>query len=265
MASRLFALLDFLGCSSLMGPESDGTGPGTSLFLDVLSSARAKSPTDAPAVWLVTDSILVYDADPVPNAINFRSERIRLESFVWLCAMLVRESILRIDGHAQRPLRGAITCGEALVGPLGPLMAGSGAALCAAGRAVAEAHIWERSQKWIGSSVSPQSLPALQTDYSDQLPSVLRQNLLVEWEVPTPGGYVKTLAVNYVDSETAQRLQTTLRHVLDSSLGPEERRKYQESLRFIDELVAKRRFMQSLPDGVGFSEARFGDLADASI
>lgn len=76
------------------------------------------------------------------------------------------------------------------------------------GSAVASAVSWEKKQKWFGVSTDREFERAVLTsELRSQLGEFKKKNYLIEYDVPTDEGLIKTLAVNFIQESCIKKIK----------------------------------------------------------
>jgi hypothetical protein len=104
------------------------------------------------------------------------------------------------------------------------------------GEPIVKASKWERNQKWVGASLVPGSLAGIPSEWRRALDNLQKANLLIEWNVPTSEGLVRTSAVNYVSGMSADILLKVLNESVERAAHPRVAAKYLAAREFVSHI-----------------------------
>lgn len=223
MHNGLFGMLDVLGFAKFN--ETQGLDEVVAYYerlIKNVTNLTALSAMFAPESFVISDTICVTPTNQLHLCDN--------GTFFLYLSMLLNHSCKNLYNGRMLPLRGAVSFDEYLFDAQRKIFLG---------KAISSAYKWEQKQKWIGVSICP-SLIA--TPNMPIFLNLIEKKLLVNWEVPTSDGIVKTLAVNFVTRETAELILSNLQaefDFCDTDIKP----KYYATICFVKHICDKNLFV----------------------
>ena len=251
ISSRPLAVLDALGFRELVNtkPLEDVFSRQQHLITNAYLS-RGTYADIHPELMVFSDTIVIHP----PSSIASAPFLLRLVEYL---SVLISNSIKYLETNHSLPLRGGISFGEFVATPRFKyeprIVEGSCLPIpefpLLVGKAVVTAYDWERSQKWVGISIDPSSVDQLRNQHPESLAELRQRNDLVEWDVPTSQGLVRTLAVNFVCKGSAQEIMACLKQAEQNATDPDVKAKYLASRRFTESVAEREMFsLTSAPE-----------------
>jgi len=130
--------------------------------------------------------------------------------------------------------RGAVTFGDYYFDPAMKLKGIPITPPVLVGKAVIEAHEWERAQKWIGCSFAPAALKTHDGNFNEAIRLMIDSHYLIPWDVPTSYGIEETVAVNFVVARHSEALMERLNTLDVSENHPSIKAKIRATKKFIE-------------------------------
>jgi DNA-directed RNA polymerase subunit RPC12/RpoP len=239
-----FAMIDALGFRQLVRKASLTEVYKAYMLLVGTAWAAARVPEkSSPQFFVFSDTLFIFP--PSGDACE------TLERFIECVAALIGSSLglAAAPGLMGLPLRGAVSFGEIVADSTHHFPAVTGGGLpqlpefpLFLGLPIVEAYEWEQQQKWIGASLDPRCIGPLKERCGAAVERLCAANYLLDWDVPTAHGPVRTLAINHlqpkeVDSYRRALVDAEARH------DREVAAKYLATRRFLEHVIAQGRYI----------------------
>lgn len=253
---RPLALIDVLGFRDLVSRQPLEAVVKQYLFTQVMRCARDWIvPESAPQSMVFSDTILLF---PGPGA----EPALSLERMVIDLCVLISNCIVGSTHGMAFPIRAGVAVGEFVATQefrfpvresdgLGSEVLREIMFPMVAGKAVVDAYEWERKQKWVGASLSPSSVESLRKPLDPAAAQVLdklvARNDLIEWDVPTSHGLIKTFAVNFLDKRYGNSIIEILENTIAKCADLSIKAKYLASARFARHVAEKGLYNSTSP------------------
>ena len=246
-SERPFLIFDALGfCTALKTQSLTNVYLRLQSLAATAAGSAGMSSQPLPEIACVSDTIFVLAPVDVPVGEALR----RLAEYA--CVLLANAIVIE---RFAFPLRGTLGFGEVMADMkhtwqfdlrrdgaregqgamtrrvIGPVLIGG---------AVVEAMAWEKMQKWIGASIEPNQLLHLRSEMGTVMDDLVKNHSLLEWDVPTAHGLVRTLALNFVPKSHQSRtdyLLQELRKGEDQAPNLEVRAKYIATRLFAEQVI----------------------------
>jgi hypothetical protein len=204
-----FARMDILGFSDLMRNLPLQNQLIKLKLLNVqLHFAEQSGTLQPPTCQFWGDELFIYPHKGYPEEYNlysmvhFLSELMHdsVVSFLNRVEPLLKGLPLNQDADQYVPLRGGLSFGDLYVEkyyqyPGFPISTDFSVTI---EDSIIKAYEWERAQKWVGASIDPESLKQLEGAAPQIIEDLKEKHYLIEWNIPTNTGLIKSLAINFV-------------------------------------------------------------------
>lgn len=214
-----------------------------------------------PKFQIFSDTALTYQKYEEDNGAKVRDYKEQLfDFFKHLCIVMVNLIFAFTDSNffanriSEFPIRGGISSGAMIIKHIEnctPILMG---------KPIIDAYEWEQSQNWLGLSINPNSISNITnllngfSNYEDTTESVeedywqklLDNNILVEYNVPTKIGPIKTFVVNFVPKHKQDILVKELKKSLVKYRNKQDiYAKYYATQNFVDYIIDNKKEINS--------------------
>ena len=222
-----------------------------------------------PKFQIFSDTALTYQKYEEDNGAKVRDYKEQLfDFFKHLCIVMVNSIFAFTDSNlfanriSEFPIRGGISSGAMIIKHIEnctPILMG---------KPIIDAYEWEQAQNWLGLSINPNSISNITnllngfSNYEDTTESVeedywqklLDNNILVEYNVPTKIGPIKTFVVNFVPKHKQDILVKELKKSLVKYRNKQDiYAKYYATQNFVDYIIDNKKEINSYLLVNGFS------------
>lgn len=214
-----------------------------------------------PKFQIFSDTALTYQKYEEDNGAKVRDYKEQLfDFFKHLCIVMVNSIFAFTDSNffanriSEFPIRGGISSGAMIIKHIEnctPILMG---------KPIIDAYEWEQAQNWLGLSINPNSISNITnllngfSNYEDTTESVeedywqklLDNNILVEYNVPTKIGPIKTFVVNFVPKHKQDILVKELKKSLVKYRNKQDiYAKYYATQNFVDYIIDNKKEINS--------------------
>lgn len=214
-----------------------------------------------PKFQIFSDTALTYQKYEEDNGAKVRDYKEQLfDFFKHLCIVMVNSIFAFTDSNffanriSEFPIRGGISSGAMIIKHIEnctPILMG---------KPIIDAYEWEQAQNWLGLSINPNSISNITnllngfSNFEDTTESVeedywqklLDNNILVEYNVPTKIGPIKTFVVNFVPKHKQDILAKELKKSLDKYKNKQDiYAKYYATQNFVDYIIENKKEINS--------------------
>ncbi len=214
-----------------------------------------------PKFQIFSDTALTYqkyEEDNGAKVIDYKEQL--FDFFKHLCIVMVNSIFAFTDSNffanriSEFPIRGGISSGAMIIKHIEnctPILMG---------KPIIDAYEWEQAQNWLGLSINPNSISNITnllngfSNYEDTTESVeedywqklLDNNILVEYNVPTKIGPIKTFVVNFVPKHKQDILVKELKKSLVKYRNKQDiYAKYYATQNFVDYIIDNKKEINS--------------------
>lgn len=214
-----------------------------------------------PKFQIFSDTALTYQKYEEDNGAKVRDYKEQLfDFFKHLCIVMVNSIFAFTDSNffanriSEFPIRGGISSGAMIIKHI------ENCAPILMGKPIIDAYEWEQAQNWLGLSINPNSISNITnllngfSNYEDTTESVeevywqklLDNNILVEYNVPTKIGPIKTFVVNFVPKHKQDILVKELKKSLVKYRNKQDiYAKYYATQNFVDYIIDNKKEINS--------------------
>ena len=214
-----------------------------------------------PKFQIFSDTALTYQKYEEDNGAKVRDYKEQLfDFFKHLCIVMVNSIFAFTDSNffanriSEFQIRGGISSGAMIIKHIEnctPILMG---------KPIIDAYEWEQAQNWLGLSINPNSISNITnllngfSNYEDTTESVeedywqklLDNNILVEYNVPTKIGPIKTFVVNFVPKHKQDILVKELKKSLVKYRNKQDiYAKYYATQNFVDYIIDNKKEINS--------------------
>ena len=214
-----------------------------------------------PKFQIFSDTALTYQKYEEDNGAKVGDYKEQLfDFFKHLCIVMVNSIFAFTDSNffanriSEFPIRGGISSGAMIIKHIEnctPILMG---------KPIIDAYEWEQAQNWLGLSINPNSISNITnllngfSNYEDTTESVeedywqklLDNNILVEYNVPTKIGPIKTFVVNFVPKHKQDILVKELKKSLVKYRNKQDiYAKYYATQNFVDYIIDNKKEINS--------------------
>lgn len=214
-----------------------------------------------PHFQIFSDTAVTYQKYEEENGIRVgQYKEILFDFFKHLCIIMVNSIFAFTDSKffanriSEFPIRGGIASGKMIIKHIEnypPILMG---------KPIIDAYEWEQIQNWLGLSINPNSIGNIASLLNGKLffnadendinedywQKLLDNNILVEYDVPTKIGPVKTFVVNFVPNNKQDVLVKELNKSLEKYQGiPNIYAKYYATKQFVDYIINNSKVINS--------------------
>jgi len=207
MENYLFCQIDILGFSNLIcKPPRDLSIDNIEKSYNLIFKKNLKDCKDfhhqVPEFILFSDTAFIYKKE-LSNCYDFISYLSNILQNSFYSIKNEQENLIP-QLYFKFPLRGAFSIGSLIINNSNII-----------GKPIVSTHQWERLQNWIGISIPYNDISDVMSNLpKSEIEKIVKDNLFVEYDVPTKNGILKTYAINFISQDNKNKILSIIEQEL---------------------------------------------------